>query len=86
VECEGKMKCSYSVAVTPALTYRTYKCVQCGWYKETVELPVGLFEELKHFDYIELLKRLRGARALKMKMQRLRVQKKAPTGADHVGA
>jgi hypothetical protein len=78
VECEEKMTCTYSVGVTEALTFRAYKCKQCGWYRETVELPLGLFDELKSFDYVELLKKLRGAKALKMRRVRIN-RKRAPT-------
>jgi hypothetical protein len=82
VDCEQKMKCTYSVGVTHILTFRSYRCIQCGIYRDTAELPLGLFENLKHFDYLGLLKKLDGAQALKMRWMRLRSKKKAPTEAS----
>jgi hypothetical protein len=64
------MRCTYSVRTTKALTFRVYRCDQCGWQKETAELPMGLFEELTNFNYLEMLKQFRGSRQLKMKISR----------------
>ena len=74
--CEQKMKCAYSIPVGAKMTFRAYKCLECRNYMETVELPCGLFENLREFDHLELLRRVRGARAKKAAMSR--VMKKGP--------
>lgn len=38
--CEGRMRCTYSVPAAPRVRYRVYKCPYCGGYGESVEMPL----------------------------------------------
>jgi hypothetical protein len=44
------------------LTFRCYKCTQCHSYRETIELPCGLFENIDTFDHLAVLQRVQAER------------------------
>lgn len=86
-DCDAKMRCCYSVPTGAKLQFRTYKCPQCGARVDTIELPVGLFDNLDMGESIESMWRAVIIRVRKEKSKgimfarlRARTQKGAATG------
>ena len=68
--CNAKMKCVYSAPVDTRVTYRAYQCEGCGERRETVEMPVGLFENIGFFDHLTLTKRVAATKAKRAAIRR----------------
>jgi len=82
-DCDTKMKCIYSVPGGPSITFRIYRCPECGVHKETVELPQSFFDglELNLGEWRQISKALGEARARQQAVLRsiLRAKKKKAT-------